>query len=42
MSLNFVLVVFLSFFIFHDSVNWYKIIGLIIICIGVFIVSRGS
>ena len=42
MSLNFVLVVFLSFFIFHDSVNWYKIIGLLIICIGVFIVSRGS
>lgn len=42
MSLNFVLVVLLSFFIFHDTVNWYRIIGLILICVGVFIVSKGS
>ena len=42
MSLNFVLVVFLSFLVFQENINWYKIIGLIIICIGVFIVSKGS
>lgn len=42
MSLNFVLVVFLSFFIFQESFNWYKILGLLLICIGVLIVSKGS
>ena len=42
MSLNFVLVVLLSFWVFNEGINWYKIIGLIVICIGVFIVSKGS
>jgi drug/metabolite transporter (DMT)-like permease len=42
MSLNFVFVVLLSFLVFHDTINWYKIIGLVLICVGVFIVSRGS
>jgi len=42
MSLNFVLVVFLSFLVFHENINLYKIIGLAIICLGVFIVSKGS
>ena len=42
MSLNFVLVVLLSFWAFHEEVNLHKILGLIIICIGVLIVSRGS
>jgi multidrug transporter EmrE-like cation transporter len=41
MSLNFVVVVILSFFLFGENVNWFKIIGLILICIGVFIVSKG-
>jgi len=41
MSLNFVLVVVLSFLIFNEGINFYKIFGLIIICIGVFTVSRG-
>lgn len=42
MSINFVLVVFLSFWAFNEGINFYKIFGLIIICTGVFIVSRGS
>ena len=42
MSLNFVLVVLLSFLLFQDTINWYKIVGLSLICIGVFVVSRGS
>ena len=41
MSISFVLVVFLSFWAFNEGINFYKIIGLIIICIGVFIVSKG-
>jgi multidrug transporter EmrE-like cation transporter len=41
MSLNFVIVVLSSFLIFGESVNLYKIGGLALICIGVFIVSRG-
>ena len=41
MSLNFVLVVILSFFIFHDKMNVYKIIGLFFICLGIFILSKG-
>jgi uncharacterized membrane protein len=42
MSLNFVLVVLLSFLVFQETINWYKIIGLVLICVGVFVVSRGS
>ena len=42
MSLNFILVVFLSILVFHENINLYKIIGLVIICLGVFIVSKGS
>jgi len=41
MSLNFVCVVLLSFLLFQENVNWYKIIGLLLISIGVFSVSRG-
>lgn len=42
MSLNFVLVVLLSFLVFHDTFNWYKILGLVIICIGIVIISKGG
>lgn len=41
MSLNFVVVVILSFAFFGEDINWYKIIGLIFICLGVYIVSKG-
>ncbi len=42
MSLNFVVVVILSVVFFGESINWFKIIGLLVICIGIFIVSRGG
>ncbi|MHC4538587.1 MAG: EamA family transporter [Planctomycetota bacterium] len=42
MSLNFVLVVLLSFWVFKEEVNLHKVFGLILICMGVFIVSKGS
>ena len=41
MSLNFVIVVGLSFFFFGENINWFKIFGIFLICLGVFIVSRG-
>lgn len=41
MSLNFVIVVILSFFLFGENINWFKIIGLSLICLGVLIVSKG-
>ncbi len=41
MSLNFVVVAILSFFLFHDTFNWYKILGLVVICIGIIIISKG-
>ncbi|MCP4414927.1 MAG: EamA family transporter, partial [Gammaproteobacteria bacterium] len=42
MSLNFVVVVLLSFFLFQEVFNWYKIIGLVVICLGIIIISKGS
>lgn len=42
MSLNFVCVVFLSFFLFQEDVNWHKLVGLLLISIGVWVVSKGS
>lgn len=42
MSLNFVIVVMLSFFFFGENINWFKIVGLLLICLGVFIVSKGG
>jgi multidrug transporter EmrE-like cation transporter len=41
MSLNFVLVVLLSFYAFNESINAYKIFGLLLICIGVAVLSKG-
>ena len=40
MSLNFVFVLGLSVLLFGEGVHFYKVIGLSLICIGVFIVSR--
>ena len=42
MSLNFVVVVALSFWLFQEDLNSFKLIGLALICVGVLIVSRGS
>lgn len=42
MSLSFVLVVTLSFLLFGEGFNAYKLIGLALICLGVFVVSRGA
>lgn len=42
MSLNFVFVVLLSFWVFNEEINLHKILGIIIICVGVLIVSRGT
>ena len=42
MSLNFVCVVCLSFFLFKEEINIYKVVGLLVICLGVWIVSKGS
>ena len=41
MSLNFVVVVVLSLILFGESINYFKIVGLLLICLGVFIVSKG-
>ena len=41
MSLNFVVVMILSLIFFGENLNGYKIFGLMIICIGVLIVSKG-
>ncbi len=41
MSLNFVVVVLASLFLFGESLNPYKIVGLLVICVGVYIVSKG-
>ena len=42
MSLNFVIVVILSLIFFSEDLNWYKMGGLAVICLGVFIVSKGA
>ncbi|OEU50567.1 MAG: hypothetical protein BA866_07140 [Desulfobulbaceae bacterium S5133MH15] len=41
MSLNFVIVVVLSSLMFQEDINWYKIIGLVFICVGICILSKG-
>ncbi len=41
MSLNFVVVVIASLFLFGENLNPYKLIGLAVICLGVYIVSKG-
>lgn len=42
MSLSFILVFFLSVFIFGESLNVYKIIGILLIALGLFSISRGA
>lgn len=42
MSLNFLVVVALSVFLFGESMNVYKLSGLLLICVGVAIVSFGK
>jgi len=42
MSLNFVVVIALSILLFGENLNLAKIIGLTLICLGVFIVGRGG
>ena len=42
MSLNFVVVISLSVILFGENLNIYKITGLALIIVGVFIVSRGA
>ena len=41
MALNFVVVFFLSIYLFGDSFNFYKIFGLVFIILGVFLSSKG-
>ncbi|MCI0558525.1 MAG: EamA family transporter [Nitrososphaera sp.] len=42
MSVQFVVVMVLSFCLFDEGINAHKIIGLLLICVGVLTVSRGS
>jgi multidrug transporter EmrE-like cation transporter len=42
MSLNFVAVISFSVILFGENLNIYKITGLALIIVGVFIVSRGA
>jgi drug/metabolite transporter (DMT)-like permease len=41
-SLTFVAVVALSFLFFGEAINAYKLIGLALICLGVFVVGKGA
>jgi len=41
MSLNFVIVVALSLLFLGENINLFKVVGLLLICLGVFIVSKG-
>jgi len=41
MSASFILVLFLSMFLFHESLNFHKLIGLSFIIIGLIISSKG-
>ncbi|MEZ8825273.1 EamA family transporter [Vibrio amylolyticus] len=40
MSLNFVLVFVFSYYIFDETLNWYKVIGLLLIVVGTVISSK--
>lgn len=42
MSVQFVVVMVVSFYLFDEEINAHKIMGLLLICAGVFTVSRGS
>lgn len=42
LSINFILVPLLSVYFFNESINLQKVIGVGIICIGVFVFSRAS
>ncbi len=41
LSLNFVVIAILSYFLFHDTFNWYKIFGILVVCVGIIITSKG-
>jgi len=41
MSLGYVLIVFLSRLFFNEKITFYKLLGVSLICIGVFVLSRG-
>lgn len=41
LSLNFVIVPLLSIYLFNEQINMIKIIGIGLICVGVFIFSKG-
>jgi uncharacterized membrane protein len=41
LSINFVLVPLLSVYFFHETLNIYKIIGILVIVLGVFIFTKG-
>ena len=41
LSLNFVLVPLLSVYIFGESINAFKVVGILMIVLGVFVFSRG-
>ncbi|MCG9650474.1 EamA family transporter [Vibrio brasiliensis] len=40
MSLNFVLVFVLSYWLFDETLNWYKVIGLLLIIAGTIVTSK--
>jgi uncharacterized membrane protein len=40
MNLSLILVVVVSFFVFHENVSFYKVVGCAFIVIGVFLVSK--
>ena len=41
LSLNFVIVPLLSVYIFEESMNIFKIIGILLICVGIYVFSKG-
>jgi drug/metabolite transporter (DMT)-like permease len=42
MSLNFVIVIVLSATFFGESINWFKILGVAFICLGIFLTAKGG
>ena len=42
LSLNFVIVPLLSVYIFNESLSVYKIVGMLLIILGVYVLSRGT
>ena len=41
-SLNFVIVTILSFLILHEPFNYYKAVGILLICAGIVIIGQGT